>query len=1140
MDERKPIFYDEERRRWRRTRRVLEIGGAVFTAVLALFFVTILERVSLPEMFLPAAHAGLHAVATKVRPQAARALTPRGRRRRIAALGQTQTQDQVPADYAPLRIAFYVGWDPYSLASLKQHYRDIDLLVPEELHSIHTTGELDYDDDQIIKLAAWEQSLGISFPTMPLLNNSDGTTWNVPEMAAMLHNPQARQRLVRESMERVVEARQAGLVLDFEQVPDKSQADFTTFISEMAAGLHGAGVKLMVALPAADWAYDYATIGRHADAIILMNYDDHWLTSPPGPIAPQDWFANNINTMLQLVPREKLVMGVANYAYDWPDKKGYAAHETAQSESFQQAVVTALESESGIHFDPDSLNLDYDYYDEHDHVHTVWMLDGVTAYNELRTAERAGVRGTALWRLGTEDPSLWSIWDTTRPDDDSRARLAEMPPGPDLVLEGDGDIWRITATPQKGQRTFRFDADSNDIVDESYISSPLPYRIDQLGGSPKKIAISFDDGPDPRYTPQILDILKAEQAQATFFVIGSGANQSLGLLQREYQEGNEIGNHTYTHPRVDEISHAQFELELNLTERLFASTLGVKTLLFRPPYGIDHQPETADEVASLPAAQDMGYLLVGAAIDPHDWGEPGGLPPPPPNVIAQRVVEQAKAHVGDIVLLHDGGGDRERTVEALPQIIAGLRAAGFEIVPVSDLIGQSRAQVMMPLDLRERLLARADGLIFTLYEWVRLGIAWIFIVGIVLVSGRAVIIGLLALVEKLRPAQPDNPDYRPPVSVLIPAYNEEPVIVNTVQAALASSYAALEVIVVNDGSVDRTGELLDAHFGDDPRVRILHQANRGKSAALTRALLETQSEIVVTIDADTAIEPDAVAKLVRHFADARVGAVAGNVKVGNRNSWLTRWQALEYITSQNLEKRAFDLLNCIPVVPGALSAWRARAIRGVDGFTADTVAEDTDLTIAIRRAGWRITYDEYAIGWTEAPETADMLVRQRFRWTFGTLQSFWKHRDTLARPRYGTLGWIALPNIFLFQLLLPLVSPVIDLLFLASVILWFAGQLHIARLPQLWTSADVERSLFFFIGFMLIDFFTCVVAFALERHEDWSLLWPLLLQRFYYRQMMYVVLFRAVKRAVDGGAVGWRGIEPEPKVPEPVLDTIGD
>ncbi|MGH9592850.1 MAG: glycosyltransferase family 2 protein, partial [Bryobacteraceae bacterium] len=338
-------------------------------------------------------------------------------------------------------------------------------------------------------------------------------------------------------------------------------------------------------------------------------------------------------------------------------------------------------------------------------------------------------------------------------------------------------------------------------------------------------------------------------------------------------------------------------------------------------------------------------------------------------------------------------------------------------------------------------------------------------------------------------------------------------------------------------SKDRTVELLEESFGSEPRVRILHQPNRGKPAALANALTFVSSPIVVTIDADTSIEPDAIHKLVRDFADPRVGAVAGNIKVGNRTSWLTRWQALEYITSQNMEKRAFDLLNCIPVVPGAVGAWRVAAMREVGGFNSDTVAEDTDLTIAIRRAGWRITYDEEAIGYTQAPETASALIKQRFRWTFGTLQSVWKHRDTLGRKRYGTLGWIALPNIFLFQLVLPLFSPVIDLLFLTSVGLWGLAQLGIMQVPGLGARAtqDVFLSVAYFLGFMVIDLLTCVVAFALEKHEDWSLLLPLVIQRFYYRQMMYFVLFQALTQAVKGRAVGWRGVEPE--APKPAAAT---
>ena len=534
----------------------------------------------------------------------------------------------------------------------------------------------------------------------------------------------------------------------------------------------------------------------------------------------------------------------------------------------------------------------------------------------------------------------------------------------------------------------------------------------------------------------------------------------------------------------------------------------------------------------LPIPQSMGYIIVGARVDPHDWGEPNGGPPPTVDTIVHRVVTDTEANKGNIILMHDGGGDRSHTVGALPGIIDGLRAKGYQFVSVADLLGQTRAQVMPPLSHQEWLLARADAFIFDVFRWFRAIIGFIFVAGILLVGGRALIIGLLALVEKLRPTPPSDPNYKPRVTVLIPAYNEETVIVETVRSALASTYPNLEILVIDDGSMDHTAELVRASFGREPRVRLLLQSNYGKPSALNHGLAESTGELVVSIDADTIVDPEAVSMLVRHFADPKVGAVAGNVKVINRNRWITRWQALEYITSQNLEKRAFDLLNCIPVVPGAVGAWRVDLLRAAGGFSGDTVAEDTDLTLTIRRNGWKIRYDEEAIGRTEVPETVDALIRQRFRWTFGTLQAVWKHRDTAGKARYGTLGWVAIPNIFMFQILLPLVSPLIDLLFLLTLALWGLAQLRIARLPQLWTSQDVERSLIFFALFMLIDLFTCVVAFALEKDEDWTLLAPLILQRFYYRQMMYVVLFRALKEAVQGRPVGWRGVETQmPRTP---------
>ncbi|MGB6429317.1 MAG: glycosyltransferase [Candidatus Acidiferrales bacterium] len=1128
METHRPIFYDEQRRRWRRLRWALEVTALVLVLVLMVFTVSVLHRMTLPgEMQQLAERPGLRPfLSAQARPRAPARRA--GLRRRVNALGSTTP----PASYDPLRAAFYVSYDPTSLASLQRHYRDIDVLIPDTLYTDTADGKLNKQTDP--KLTEWMHSSGIEIPIMPLVQDTNGTMWDVPGTIAMLRNPVARQSLVHQLVQYVVDQNDPGLVADFEEIPPASQKDFSNFIGELSADLHGAGLKLMVALPAGDWDYDYAGIAKMSDAIIVMDYDQYSQDTESGPIAAQDWYVDRLQAILKLVPAQKIVAGVANYAYDWTEPTGKAKRQPATIETYQGAVVTSSESDATIDFDSDALNPHFSYYDEHNQVHNVWMLDGVTAYNELRAAERLGVQGTALWRLGSEDGSLWTIWDVTRPDDAARARLDDIPYGFDLILEGEGDIWNQINTPQQGSRSFDFDPTSNLITDEHYDVLPMPYRIFQVGAKPKEIALSFDDGPDPVNTPKILDILKAKHAPATFFVIGVEANNALDLLKREYSEGHEIGNHTYTHPAfTPNLSATQIKLELNLNERLLASTLGIKTQLFRPPYGIDHQPETADEVEMLPIPLSMGYMLVGAQIDPHDWGEAGGIAPPPAQTIVDRVMEQTRAGLGNIVLLHDGGGDRSHTIAALPTIIDQLRAAGYELVPVSELVDETRAEAMPQLNFRERLVARTDGLIFTLFEYLRDGIAFIFVLGIFLVSLRALIIGLLALIEKLRPTPPEQPGYAPPVSVLIPAYNEESVIVGTVRSALANDYSPLEVIVIDDGSSDLTGELLDRNFLADSRVRIIHQPNSGKPAALRRALSEATSEVIVTIDADTHIEPDAVRHLVRHFANLRVGAVAGNVKVGNRDRWITRWQALEYVTSQNLEKRAFDLLNCIPVVPGALSAWRTEAIRAAGGFTADTVAEDTDLTIAIRRSGWAILYDEDAIGWTEAPETPGQLVRQRFRWTFGTLQSFWKHRDTLGRWRYGTLGFVALPNIFLFQLLLPLFSPIIDLLFIGSLVFWGLAQFHFTKLPPLWTTADVELSLLFFGGFMLIDLLTCVIAFALEKREDWSLLWPVLLQRFYYRQMMYVVLFRAVMGAVKGRSVGWRGVEAEVEAPRP-------
>nr|MBA3913787.1 glycosyltransferase [Terriglobales bacterium] len=740
----------------------------------------------------------------------------------------------------------------------------------------------------------------------------------------------------------------------------------------------------------------------------------------------------------------------------------------------------------------------------------------------------------ALWRLGSEDRSLWKIWD--QPGEASASeKLKDVPAGQDVDMEGSGEVLRIEARPSPGVRDITIDS-SGQITDETFSALPEPYRVARYGASPNKVAITFDDGPDPEWTPKILDVLKREHATATFFLIGIQADKFPGLTARVYREGNLIGNHTFTHPDISNISPAFMRLELNLTERLFASRLGIRTLIFRPPYSIDQEPDTEDQVRPLELTQDMGYTSVGDKVDPNDWRDN-------PHRTAEQITADVLEHLppcaptdqrcGNVILLHDGGGNRQETVRALPAIIEGIRARGFEVAPLYELLNKTRTDVMPPLPANELWAARLNWIGFWLFDMSIKTITWIFFLGDILMTGRLLFIGTLAIYDRLRPRREDAmaaaADYHPRVAVLIPAYNEEKVIERTIQSVLASDYPNLHVIVIDDGSKDRTLELARRTFQQEQRagrVLILTKPNAGKAEALNYGLAHLQDEeIFVGIDADTVIAPDAISRLVPHFLDPKIGAVAGNAKVGNRVNLWTRWQALEYITSQNFERRAFDVFGAVTVVPGAIGAWRSRAVIEAGGYHTDTVAEDADLTMAILRLGYRVHYDCLALAYTEAPTNANGLMRQRFRWSFGILQAVWKHRSAFARQ--GALGWVALPNIFIFQILLPLVSPFIDLMFAVGA-LWYAVQKSFH--PESTDPASFHRLVLFFAAFLLIDLLTSAIAFALERRqpqsrEDPWLLSQVWLQRFAYRQLFSYVLVKTLKRALEGERFAWDKLE---------------
>jgi cellulose synthase/poly-beta-1,6-N-acetylglucosamine synthase-like glycosyltransferase/peptidoglycan/xylan/chitin deacetylase (PgdA/CDA1 family)/spore germination protein YaaH len=1166
----KPVFYDPQRKRWKRLRMIFDVLALLGLVLGSVFVVGLLRMKPLPELLLRTPKRNYRALANQTTP----VVKPGQKLHRSAHRKTDLKPSDVPLNSGEgLRAAYYVDWDPASYSSLKQHIKQIDLLFPEWVHVVTPDGRLTsytvdnrpftvvdaagvHTVDRENKVARTIVTNHVDTEIFPLVNNFDPVKGTfLPQVGDFLSHDAARATFLKQ-IDAFLAANPSyrGISLDFEEIPTDAQPGYKALIAALYNDFHPRNLRLYVNTPVGDDDFDLKYIADNSDGLLLMNYDQHQTESEPGPIASQDWFIDNLRNVLKLVPKEKVICSMGSYGYDWTTALPDAAESDrknrnknarskkpaplkilgAQNLSTQEAWQAAADSESQIDLDDDSLNAHFAYDDEDAHVrHQVWFLDAVTVLNEMRAARALGLQTYALWRLGSEDDSLWKVWDSPLKADPVKD-LARVEPGYDVDTEGEGDILRVTRKPQPGERVVTMDDDGAVPVDyrmvteESMASYPLSYTVEQYGYHPKQVALSFDDGPDPQWTPKILDILKKYGVHGTFFMIGELAENNVGLMQRAYREGHEIGNHTFTHPDISEISIRQVDFQLNLTERLFASKLGVQPLYFRPPYSIDQEPDTNDQAAPIDHIQNLGYVIVGNKIDTNDWDE---HPRKSPQEITESVFQQIKDmethpwNKGSVILLHDGGGDRSATIAALPMLIESLRARGYAIVPVSQLVGKSRAEVMPPLTPRQRWQARVDSLAFFFFSFFNHFVVGVFFVGDVLMSARLIIIGLCALVDRLRTRKSyATPEYQPRVAVLIPAYNEEKVIARTIRSVMMSNYKNIRIIVIDDGSKDNTFDVaLDTYPADiaSGRLTVLTKPNAGKAEALNFALDHFDEEIYVGIDADTVIAHDAIARLVPHFANPKIGAVAGNAKVGNRVNLWTRWQALEYITSQNFERRALDLFDVVVVVPGAIGAWRTAPVKAGGGYHSNTVAEDADLTMNLLEQGYSVIYEDRALAFTEAPVTANGLMRQRFRWSFGILQAIFKHRGAISK--HCAMGLFALPNILIFQIMLPLVSPLIDLMFVAGILHYFIDK-HFH--PESASADSFYKLLTFFFAFLVIDFAASALAFALERKHpaskgDGWLLFHIWIQRFTYRQLFSVVLFKTIKRAIDGKPFNW-------------------
>ena len=1134
-----PVFHDPHGRRWRRVRRIWLALSVVATALAIIFIASVFANPVLPRLNLrpipslpnsadlkpkapnlPANPSERKARKAQVELQNALATTkyvaPGKRRSRIPVVPPPPT---VPAPIVPttrpLSVGFFINWDESSYESLKRNLDHMDWVVAEWSHLQDGANPLATDIH--IPALNWIRLTRPEVRIVPMVQNLLNENWQHELLARNIADEPHRQNLIRSLTSFVEDNKFAGICVDFEEPPPSAQANLLTFMQELHSTFAAKNLLVVQAVPFDDAAWDYKAYSAATDYLILMAYDQHWTGSDAGPVAAQDWFEQKLIARMRDLDASKTIIALGNYGYNWSD-----ANTEADEVTFQEALITARESSAAPSFDAATRN-PYFEYDEEDHSHhKVWFLDAVTAYNQMRAASGYKPAGFGIWRLGSEDPSIWSILGTQNSSPDV---LRSINYGYEVDFEGNGELLRVMSRPQKGARDLDVDAANGFIKSEQFTALPSSYVVQRTGDRPGLLALTFDDGPDPRWTPAILDILKQENVPATFFIIGKNGQAYPDLVRRVVDEGHEIGNHSFTHPNLGEIPLSLTELELNATQRLIESEVGRSTVLFRPPYFGDAEADKPQEVEPALVAQRLGYIMVGVRIDPDDWQLPVTA-----DQIVQRTIDRATDSNpetrGEIILLHDSGGDRSATIEALPRLIHELKARGFRFVAVSDLAGLSRDQVMPVIPPNQRVFTRADAVTFFFLStggWI---LQWIFLIGILLGLARLLFVGSLALAQWLRSRRRERihagSDYVPFVSILVPAYNEELVIANTIRSLLASDYPSYEIIVIDDGSQDNTSGIVTWEFAGDERVRLLTVTNAGKAAALNTGLRYARGEIVIALDADTLFAPHTVGALAHRFYDKTLGAIAGNAKVGNRVNIVTRWQALEYITSQNMDRRAFASLNCITVVPGAVGAWRRDLLVEVGGFPSDTLAEDQDLTLRIRRLGYRIGYEETAIAWTEAPHNLRSLAKQRFRWAYGTLQCMWKHRDALLRPRYGALGFIAMPNVWIFQILFSLISPVMDLMLLYVLV---ANAIDRWQQPTGYTSTNLQQVFLYYALFLAIDWVSACFAFMLERRERWSLLWWLFLQRFCYRQVMYYVMIKSVAMAIRGPVVGWGKLE---------------
>jgi biofilm PGA synthesis N-glycosyltransferase PgaC len=357
-------------------------------------------------------------------------------------------------------------------------------------------------------------------------------------------------------------------------------------------------------------------------------------------------------------------------------------------------------------------------------------------------------------------------------------------------------------------------------------------------------------------------------------------------------------------------------------------------------------------------------------------------------------------------------------------------------------------------------------------------------------------------------------EFFPFVSIIVPVYNEEKVVADSVKSLLDLNYSNYEIIVVNDGSTDKTREVAEQLVGyqegrySDIKISLIDKPNGGKSKALNAGIRYSKAEFVLCMDGDSQLSPDSLRLAVRHFFNPEIGAVAGNVKVMNRRKFFTDLQALEYIEGLNMARSAQSFVSLVNIIPGPIGLFRKKAVEEAGYYSSDTYAEDADLTLKILAGGWKIYYEPNSVSFTEAPVKLQQLMKQRYRWTRGILQSIRKHKKLMLNPTINFGDTLILWTMFYEALIWPTMNIAANLFFMiAALVFGFTSLIF-----------------FWWAGLALLDLITALYCVAVEK-EEFRLIWYAIIYRMFFILVIDICKAMSTIEELLGIRMSWGKLE---------------